>query len=370
MDFLDVLSDFPKDYVRDSIYSKKAEDVKRAISTSRPSLQDFMALLSPEADKFLEQMATMAHSITKRRFGNIILLFTPLYISNECINSCIYCAFCKKNSIERKTLSLKEIEREAQLLHDRGFRHILVLTGEHPKKAGVDYLEAAINVIRPLFSSIAIEVFPMDQEGYNRMVGAGVDGLTVYQETYDKEVYSHVHPAGPKKNYDFRITAPERGAIAGMRRLGLGVLLGLTDFRLDSFYLGLHAMYLAKHYWKCHITISFPRLRPAAGGFEPPFPVSDRHLVQLICAMRILMPDVGLVISTREGPSLRDNLIPLGITQMSAGSKTSPGGYLTHPESTEQFEIEDRRSISEICSVINQKGYEPVWKDWDHAFLG
>ena len=370
MGFIDVIKSFSPSNVKKEIYSKSKRDVKKALCSPRPTVSDLMALLSPAASEFLEPMAQLSHKITRQRFGNIILLFTPLYISNECINACKYCAFSNKNKIERKTLTLDEIEQEALLLHRRGFRHILVLTGEHPKNAGIDYLEAAIKRIRHLFSSVSIEVFPMNLGGYKRMVDIGVDGLTVYQETYDRGIYKEMHPRGPKSNYEFRLGAPERGAKAGMRRIGLGVLLGLCDFRVDAFFLGLHALYLAKHYWKSHITISFPRLRPAAGGFSPPCPVSDRDLVQLICAMRILMPDVGLVISTREGPQLRDNLIPLGITQMSAGSKTSPGGYVTHPESTEQFEIEDTRSPEEVCAVIRKKGYEPVWKDWDPILVG
>ncbi len=223
--------------------------------------------------------------------------------------------------------------------------------------------------IRHLFSSISIEVYPMETEGYRQMVAAGVDGLTIYQETYDRELYAQMHPFGKKSDYDFRLLTPERGGQAGLRRIGLGFLLGLGKFRREAFFLGLHALHMTRHFWRSQVSVSFPRIRPADGGFQPLNPVSDRHFVQLICAMRLLLPDAGLVLSTRESAALRDNLLPLGITQMSAGSCTAPGGYAEKAGSTQQFAIDDDRTPAAVAALIRSKGYEAVWKDWDRSFL-
>jgi 2-iminoacetate synthase len=270
--------------------------------------------------------------------------------------------------MSRRTLTMEEIEAEARVLHERGFRHLLLVTGETPKLADNRYLCAAVERLRPLFSSISIEVYPMDEAGYRQVVESGVDGLTIYQETYDRGLYAEMHPFGRKRDYAFRLAAPEAAARAGMRRIGIGALLGLGRFRVEGFFTGLHALYLARHYWRTHLTVSFPRMRPADGGFQPLNPVPDRDFVQLICALRLLLPDVGLVMSTRESAQLRDHLLPLGITQMSAGSCTSPGGYAEQDESGRQFVIDDERSHSEVAAMIARQGYEAVWKDWDPAF--
>ncbi|OCC15243.1 2-iminoacetate synthase ThiH [Dissulfuribacter thermophilus] len=369
MSFLEVIKEFhPKD-VAQAIEAKGPEDVEHALGAKRLSLDDFMALLSPCAEAYLEEMAQKAHAITVKRFGKTILLYAPLYISNECSNSCSYCGFNVTNKIPRKTLTLDEIEEEAKVLHNQGFRHVLLLTGEAPSRCGLDYIEAAIRRIRPLFSSIAVEIYPLDEAGYRRLINAGVDGLTVYQETYDKDLYLNLHPRGKKRDYVWRLLTPERGGRAGMRRIGIGALLGLSDFRVDGFYTGLHAMYLQKHFWRTQVTVSFPRIRPAEGGFRPLSPVTDKNLVQLICAMRLLIHDAGLVLSTRESAELRNNLLPLGITQMSAGSCTAPGGYSHKADTAGQFEIHDTRTPEDVFSYIRSRGYDPVWKDWDTAFL-
>lgn len=369
MSFLDVINLYDPAEVLDRIESKTAADVERALSAERLRPEDLQALLSPAAGEQLETLAQKAHRLTRRRFGNTILLYAPLYLSNECSNGCRYCGFNAANKVPRRTLNLDEMERDAKVLHDQGFRHILLVTGEAPGKFGDDELEAAVRRIKPLFSSVSLEVYPMSTEGYKRMVDAGVDGLTIYQETYDRSLYGDLHPFGKKRDYDFRLLTPERGGAAGLRRIGIGFLQGLGNFRSEAFFAGLHALYLSKHFWRSQISISFPRMRPAEGAFQPPNPVSDRQLTQLICTMRLLLPDAGLVLSTRESATLRNNLLPLGITQMSAGSCTAPGGYTGGDRSTEQFAIDDDRTPAQVCELLRHKGYDPVWKDWDRAFL-
>lgn len=367
--FLEMIEHFEPRQVLAAIESKTPAEVERALAAERPDTGDLMALLSPAAENYLEPLAQRAHRTTVQRFGRNILLYAPLYLSNECGNGCRYCGFNAGNRVPRKTLSLAEIEREARIIHERGFRHILLVTGELPRAVDNDFLATAVRRIRPLFSSIAIEVYPMDEAGYRQMVDAGVDGLTLYQETYDRDLYAEMHPYGKKRDFAWRLAAPDRGGAAGLRRIGIGALLGLGHFRSEAFFVGLHGKHLARRHWRSHLSISFPRLRPAEGGFAPRVPVPDRNFVQLICALRLLLPDAGLVLSTRESAPLRDHLLPLGITQMSAGSCTAPGGYAQGEESTRQFAIDDDRSPAEVSAMIRRQGYEAVWKDWDSAFL-
>ncbi len=370
MPFQQTLDSYNLAEVEARIVAKRPADVEAALHAAHLGLEEFMALLSPAAAGYLEPMAQRAHRLTMQRFGKTILMYAPLYLSNECTNGCRYCGFNAHNEVPRRTLTLDEIEAEATVLADRGFRHLLLVTGEAPKAADNAYLVAAVERIRSLFSSMSIEVYPMDEPGYRRMIGAGIDGLTLYQETYDRGLYAEMHPFGKKRDFDFRLRAPEHAAAAGMRRIGIGALLGLGKFRVEAFCTGLHALHLARHFWRTHLTVSFPRMRPADGGFQPLNPVSDRDFVQLICALRLLLPDVGLVLSTRESAKLRDNLLPLGITQMSAGSCTSPGGYAEKDESGRQFIIDDDRSAAEVDAMLRSRGYDPVWKDWDTAFHG
>jgi 2-iminoacetate synthase len=369
MRFLDEIQRYRYEDVLSHIMAKNAEDVQRALLSERIRIEDFMALLSPAASPFIEKMALKAHRLTLQRFGNTILMYAPLYLSNFCTNGCRYCGFNATNRAHRQALAFDEIEREATIIHNRGFRHILLVTGEAPQVAGDNYIVNASMRVRHLFCSISIEVYPMDEPGYCRMVAAGLDGLTIYQETYDQKLYAEMHPFGRKRDFAFRLQAPESGGAAGFRRIGIGALLGLGQFRAEGFFTGLHALHLSRHYWRTHISVSLPRMRPAEGGFAPIHPVSDREFVQLICALRLLLPDVGIVMSTRESASLRDNLLPLGITQMSAGSCTSPGGYAHPEESTRQFDINDERTPAEVARMIRSKGYEAVWKDWDRYFL-
>jgi len=335
-----------------------------------PNPQDISLLVSPAAAELLEPMAKLAKAITARRFGKTIQMYAPLYISNHCSNSCVYCGFNIHNQINRRTLSREEILSEARLLKNQHISQLLLVSGECPAEAGVGLLEATARDLKGMFPSLSIEVYPMDTPDYARLYKAGIDGLAIYQETYDQNLYSLVHPAGPKRDYQNRLGAPERGAAAGFRQIGLGSLLGLNDWRVESFYLAHHAAYLMKQHWKSQVSISFPRLRPAAGGFMPEFPVSDQDLVQMICAFRLMLPDAGLVLSTREPAGLRDNLIGLGITRMSAGSKTSPGGYLDEQgQAAEgQFNVCDQRTVEDVARSIKNKGYDTVWKDWDQGF--
>ncbi len=369
MSFLDEFKKYDHGEVLDRILSKTAQDVEQALQAERPSIEDFQALISPAAERYLEPMAERSHKITRQRFGNNIQMYVPLYISNECTNGCVYCGFNANNPVTRKTLSLEEIEQEALALHRQEFRHVLVLTGEDPNAVRNEDLVAAIRKIRPLFSSISLEVYPMDVAGYRDMVEAGVDGLTIYQETYDPVLYKDLHLFGKKRDFLWRLGTPERGGEAGLRRIGIGALLGLGNFYVETFFTGLHGLFLAHRFWRTQVSVSFPRIRPAEGGFSPLYEVTDRQMVQGICAMRLLLPDCGLTLSTRESALFRDHLIPLGVTQMSAGSSTAPGGYSRKDEGTGQFHIDDDRSPEEISRVIRAKGYEAVWKDWDAAFL-
>lgn len=338
---------------------------------------DITILTSPAAGEKLEVMARLAQRITLRRFGRTIQMYAPLYISNYCSNSCVYCGFNVHNKIVRRTSSREDILSEARLLKNRHISQLLLVSGECPCEVSVALLQEVARDLKGLFPSLSIEIYPLDTEGYSRLYRSGVDGLAIYQETYDREIYSQVHPAGPKRDYQFRLAAPERGAAAGFRQIGIGSLLGLNDWRVESHYLMAHAAYLMKHYWKSQVAISFPRLRPAAGSYNPAFPVSDRDLVQMICAFRLIFPDVGLVLSTREPAELRDHLIGLGITRMSAGSKTAPGGYLDKLDNNldeqgqpaeGQFNVFDDRPVEAVARAIQSRGYDTVWKDWDEGF--
>jgi 2-iminoacetate synthase len=348
--------------------SATAADVDRALRSPRRSLADFAALLSRPATDRLEDLARLAHELTVRRFGRTVHLFAPLYLSNECVSTCTYCGFSAGNDIARRTLTPDEVLGEARALTARGFRHLLLVSGEHARVVSKDYLVDCVKVLAPEVPSISVEVQVWDTDTYRRLVEAGCEGLVVYQETYDRSTYAGVHLKGKKRNYDWRLAAPDRGAQAGMRRLGVGVLLGLhQDWRTEALALAAHARALMNRWWRCEVSVSLPRLRPAAGGFEPADPVGDADLVQLLCALRLLLPDVGLVLSTREAPELRDALLRLGLTHLSAGSHTEPGGYAAPTGAEPQFEVSDTRSPAEVAGVLRAAGYDPVWKDWERA---
>ncbi|TXC78650.1 2-iminoacetate synthase ThiH [Luteibaculum oceani] len=354
--------------IRNQVYSKSAADVEAVLASGKADLDGFLALVSPAAAPYLEQMAQLSREITLKRFGKTIQLFAPFYLSNECQNICTYCGFSLDNPIRRKTLNPIEIEKEIKAIKDLGFRHVLLVTGEANKTVGVDYLERAIKQIRPHFDNVSMEVQPLDQLDYERLIEVGLHTVLVYQETYHQADYKKHHPKGKKSNFWYRLDTPDRLGRAGIYKMGLGALIGLEDWRIDSFFVALHLDYLQRTYWKSKYTLSFPRLRPFSGGLEPKVEMNDAELVQLICAYRIFNPDVELSLSTRETQKFRDNVIKMGITTMSAGSKTNPGGYAVEPQSLEQFEISDERSPAQIVEIIKNAGYEPVWKDWDQSY--
>ncbi|HEX3539409.1 MAG TPA: 2-iminoacetate synthase ThiH [Acidimicrobiales bacterium] len=330
-------------------------------------LAGFAALLSPAAGERLEELAQAAHATTIRRFGPTVRLYAPLYLSNECVSVCTYCGFSAGNQIARRTLTVDEVAAEAAALAGQGFRHVLLVAGEHARIVSRDYLVACVEALAPVIPQISVEVQVWDSATYRRLVAAGCDGLTVFQETYDAGTYAEVHVKGKKRNYAWRLAAPDRGAEAGMRRLGIGALLGLhRDWRTDALALAAHAGALTRRWWRCEVTVALPRLRPAA-GFQPADALTDRQFVQLLCALRVALPDVGINLSTREAPALRDALIRLGVTTMSAGSHTEPGGYAGPSDAEPQFEIADTRSPAEIAGVLRAAGYDPVWKDWQRA---
>ena len=370
---------------------------REAATRNQFSLADFGALISPAGSEILETLGRRAHLMTQQRFGKVIRLFAPLYLSNECVNNCTYCGFSRDNPILRVTLSLDEVRREAEALKAQGFRNLLLVAGEHPKFVSNHYMRDCLAALHPEWPSLSLEVGPMETEEYRPLVAAGADGLVVYQETYDRQVYAEMHTAGPKRNFDWRLETPERAYAAGFRRLGISPLYGLADWRYEALSAAAHADYLLRNCWKAALTISTVRIRPCAGEFEALTHITDREMAQLICALRIMFPDVGIVLSTRETPKLRDGLLPLGVTMMSAGARTEPGGYtgagrdkIHHTErgvikelvsgasewapleghvtnATGQFNVADERSPGEVAARIRKLGYEPVWKDWDAA---
>lgn len=367
--FKSVFDHYDWDSIQKKIYQTSAQDVERSLGKTKRNLDDFLVLISPAAQPYLEQMAQECHEITKKRFGKTIQMYAPLYLSNECQNICTYCGFSLNNKIKRKTLSEAEIELEMAALKTAGFDHVLLVTGEANYTVNIQYFLKAINQIKNIFSLISVEVQPLTTSEYEQLHQAGVYSVLVYQETYHQEVYKKYHTKGKKSNFDFRLETPDRIGTAGIHKIGLGVLLGLEDWRTDSFFNALHLDYLQKKYWQTKYAVSFPRLRPAEGIIEPNFIMDDKDLTQLICAYRLWNEDLEISISTRENEKFRNNIIPIGVTSMSAGSKTNPGGYVVDQQSLEQFEISDERSASEIAKIITQKGYEPVWKDWTKTFF-
>ena len=356
------------DSLENEIYRFTSKDVETVLRKPKIELDDFKVLISPSAKPFLEEMAQRSHALTKKRFGNTIQMYIPMYLSNECQNICTYCGFSMTNKIRRKTLSDAEILQEVAHIKKLGYDHILLVTGEANKTVGVSYLKHAIDLIRSEFSNITIEVQPLDQHEYEQLIDAGLYSVLVYQETYHKATYKTHHPKGKKSNFDYRLDTPDRLGRAGIHKIGIGALFGLEDWRVDSFYTALHLKYLQKTYWKTKYSISFPRLRPHQGDVQPKVEMTDSDLVQLICAYRLLDEDVELSMSTRENEVFRNNIIKLGITSISAESKTNPGGYAVEPQSLEQFEISDERSTDEIKEMIQSQGYEVVWKDWDRSY--
>lgn len=355
----------------------------------------FRKLLDPCPDEQLESMARQSQTLTRRNFGKTMRLFAPLYLSNECVNNCQYCGFSRDNPILRTTLTVPQVVAEAKHLYDQGFRNLLLVAGEHPKFVSDGYLQECIDALKQLIPTIGIEVGPMEDDQYGELVDHGAEGLIVYQETYHQETYEVLHTAGPKKKFHWRLDCPERAYAGGFRRIGIGALFGLANWRYEAIALATHLDYLMRHCWKASFTIAFPRMRPHAGNYQytpdPDLSLDDRSLVQLLTAFRMCFPQVGIVLSTREPAPLRDSLFPLGVTHISAGSKTDPGGYTgagtedlhltvkgrrveieegsACDRATGQFEIDDKRPVDEIVGLLKTQGFDPVWKDWDPAIL-
>lgn len=366
MEFKELINEYKWDDVKSSIYSKTDKDVEAALAKSRLDIEDFMALISPSAQKYLEQMAVLSRNYTQQRFGKIIQFYIPLYLTNSCMNHCIYCGFNHNNNIKRIILDNHQIIHEVEAIKEIGnFQHILLVTGENPRDAGADYIENAIRLVKPYFSSISIEVQPLKENEYLKLTDAGLNAVYCYQETYNKDRYKIYHPKGMKSKFDWRLEGFDRMGRAGVHKMGLGVLIGLEDWRVDVTFMALHLKYLQKHYWKTKYSISFPRMRPHEGNFQPNFIMSDKELAQTIFAYRIFDHDIEIALSTREDRVFRNNMTTLGVTSLSAGSKTDPGGYSVYKNELEQFVVNDNRIPDDILNSVKDQGYEVVWKDWD-----
>ncbi|MDF4335844.1 2-iminoacetate synthase ThiH [Vibrio parahaemolyticus] len=375
MSFYDRFQQLDWDDISMSIYAKTAQDVERALAKPKRDLEDFKALISPAAELYLEQMAKLSYSLTRKRFGNTMSLYIPLYLSNLCANACTYCGFSMENRIKRKTLNRDEVEAEIGAIKRMKFDSVLLVTGEHETKVGMKYFREMVPIIKQRFNYLAMEVQPLDQDEYAELKTLGLDAVMVYQETYHPKTYAQHHLRGNKMDFRYRLETPDRLAKAGIDKIGLGALIGLEEWRTDCFFAAAHLDYLERTYWQSRYSISFPRLRPCAGnvpasGLQPKSVMTDKQLVQLICAYRLFNPEVELSLSTRESPQFRDNVLPLGITSMSAASKTQPGGYAIEEVELEQFEISDERSAASVEDMIRAKGFDPVWRDWHSAYSG
>lgn len=344
------------------------DDVRSILKKKTISDLDFLSLLSDAAKNCLEEMAQRAVEETRKHFGNIIFIFTPLYISNHCENVCAYCSFARQHKINRRHLDFDEIRQEAENISKTGIRHILVLTGESKTTASVEYIRTAVAILSEYFSTVSIEIYPLDSDGYAELIGAGADGLTIYQETYNKPLYERLHKGGPKANYKFRIDAPERACEKGIRSVTVGALLGLYKWRSEAFFTAMHASYLQKKYPSVEVSVSFPRLRPLAGEFETDCIVNDKNFVQMMTAYRIYMPFSGITVSTRESEQFRNDILPLGVTKMSAGVSTAVGSHTESP-STTQFEIADPRSVDKMKADLKSMGFQAVMHDWNRKYV-
>ncbi len=369
--FKDLLIEWPPERVHTLLASRSPAHVEAALNTTEQySPENLAALISPAAEPFLETIAQRSAHLTRQRFGRAVQFFAPLYVSNFCCNGCRYCGFNRNTSDTiRRALTLEEATAEATCLAEQGFSHILLVSGEDLKNTPPAYFAELTRRIRHRFGSINIEIYALSLEEYQQLVAAGVDGMTMFQETYNPTVYADYHPSGPKSDFNNRIDTFERAAQAGLTFIGLGSLLGINDWREETFYLALHANYLQRRYWRASIAISFPRMRPAHGSDQAAFPVSDRDLIHLMCALRTQLPDVTMTLSTRELPGFREKLVQLAVTKMSAGAKTTPGGYTESTPAEAQFEVADQRPLKEVAAAIAALGFDPVMKDWDRSYV-
>ncbi len=367
--FSEELSQYSWEETTERIMAKRATDVETALGKQRLTIDDFMALVSPAAAPYLEVMARLSRRYTQERFGKTISMYIPMYITNSCSNSCVYCGFNRHNKFDRVILTPEQIERECRAIRRLApFDNLLLVTGENPRAAGVDYIERALGICRPYFNNLSIEVMPLSSEDYYRLTQAGLNGVVCFQETYNRANYKLYHPAGMKSDFEWRLGGFDRMGQAGVHKIGMGVLIGLEEWRTDTTMLALHLQYLRKRYWKTRYSVNFPRMRPSEGHFQPNVVISDRELAQLTFAFRIFDHDVDISYSTRECAALRNGMATLGVTSMSAGSKTDPGGYEVYPQSLEQFAVSDERSPAQVAADLRSAGYEAVWKDWDKVF--
>ncbi len=365
MSFYHEIKKYKWEDIAKRIYSKTSNDVEKALLQDKPGLEGFMALVSPRAVPYLEAMVEKSMKITQKRFGKTIQFYIPLYLSNYCNNSCVYCGFNHTNKLQRTVLTHDDVLKEAEEIKKQGFEHILLVTGEDHKHCGIDFIRETMALLKDKFSLLSLEVQPLETEEYKSLKAHGLNTVYIYQETYNEGNYKSYHPYGKKSNYQYRLETPDRLGRAGVHKIGLGCLLGLEDWRVDSFFTALHLDYLEKKYWQTKYSISFPRLRPHAGAFEPRYNTSGKDMVQLIAAYRLLNEQVEISLSTREDPVFRDNMLKLGVTSFSAGSKTTPGGYAEEKDALEQFAIHDGRSPKEMAEMVTGQGYQVVWKDWD-----
>ena len=367
--FSEELSQYSWEETTERIMAKRAADVETALGKQRLTIDDFMALVSPAAAPYREVMARLSRRYTQERFGKTISMYIPMYITNSCSNSCVYCGFNRHNKFDRVILTPEQIERECRAIRRLApFDNLLLVTGENPRAAGVDYIERALGICRPYFNNLSIEVMPLSSEEYYRLTQAGLNGVVCFQETYNRANYKLYHPAGMKSDFEWRLGGFDRMGQAGVHKIGMGVLIGLEEWRTDTTMLALHLQYLRKRYWKTRYSVNFPRMRPSEGHFQPNVVISDRELAQLTFAFRIFDHDVDISYSTRECAALRNGMATLGVTSMSAGSKTDPGGYEVYPQSLEQFAVSDERTPAQVAADLRSAGYEAVWKDWDKVF--
>lgn len=368
--FIDEIRKYDWSDTTDRIMAKTDADVRRALSRKRCDIEDFMAMISPAADTYLEQMARLSRMYTRERFGKTINLFIPIYLTNSCANSCVYCGFHVQNPMARTILAEDEIVREYEAIKKLGpFDNLLIVTGENPAKAGVPYIARALDLAKRYFNNLQIEVMPLKAEEYAELRGHGLNGVICFQETYNEARYKVYHPRGPKSDYEWRLNGFDRMGMAGVHKIGMGVLVGLEDWRTEYAMLARHLRYLEKTYWRTQYSVNIPRMRAAEnGGFQPNVIMSDRELAQLTFALRIFDHDVDISYSTREPAAVRNNMASLGVTTMSAESRTDPGGYCRKPSSLEQFGVSDSRTAREVERDLRALGLEPVWKNWDAVF--
>jgi len=372
--FADVIDQFSWDDTIQLVESATAEDVERVLWKARRNLkqltpEDLCMIISKAAAPYIEEMAEMSRRITQKRFGKVISMYIPMYVSNACTNKCVYCGFNHDNPFSRTTLTMEQVEEECRAIKALGpFQNLLIVAGEYPSLCGIDYLEKVLQVCRPYFHNLTIEVQPMRAADYYRLTKSGMNGVVCFQETYHRQAYKSYHPRGMKSHFDWRLNGFDRMGDAGVHKIGMGALLGLEDWRGDAIMLARHLRYLQKKYWRSRFSVNFPRMRPSESGFQPKSIISDRELAQLTFAFRIFDNDVDISYSTREAPFYRDNMMTLGVTSMSAGSQTDPGGYAKPHSNLEQFEVSDNRSPEVVADAIRSHGYDPVWKDWDAIF--